>query len=72
MNKASIVILNWNGIKYLKQFLPIVIENSNIPGIEIVLVDNASSDNSVEFVKTNFPQIKRIQLEKNLWICIRI
>jgi GT2 family glycosyltransferase len=66
MNKASIVILNWNGIKYIRQFLPKVFENSNIPGIEIVFADNGSTDNSVEFVKTSFPQIRIIQLEKNL------
>jgi len=65
MNKASIVILNWNGIQYIKQFLPIVIENSIIPGIEIVLVDNSSTDNSVEYVRANFPFIRIIQLEKN-------
>jgi len=66
MNKASIVILNWNGMKYIRQFLPKVFENSNIPGIEIVFADNGSTDNSVEFVKTSFPQIRIIQLEKNL------
>lgn len=65
MNKASIVILNWNGVKYLEQFLPIVIENSDISNIEIVLADNASTDNSVEFVRSNFPKIRIIQLEKN-------
>jgi GT2 family glycosyltransferase len=65
MSKVSIVILNWNGIKYITQFLPIVIENSNIPEVEIVFVDNASTDNSVEFVRTHFNKLKIIQLEKN-------
>jgi GT2 family glycosyltransferase len=65
MNKASIVILNWNGIQYIRQFLPLVIEHSKIPDIEIVLVDNCSTDNSIQFVKTDFPDIKIIQLEQN-------
>lgn len=61
--KVAIVILNWNGKNLLQQFLPSVIQHSN--DAEIYLADNASTDNSVEFVKTNFPSIKIIQNKEN-------
>lgn len=66
MNKISIVILNWNGKKYLEQFMPFVIKYSNVPGAEIVVADNASSDGSVEFIQLNYPQTKLIKLDRNL------
>ncbi|WP_136481192.1 glycosyltransferase family 2 protein [Cognatitamlana onchidii] len=59
----AIVILNWNGEKLLKQFLPTVIENS--PEAKIYIADNASTDNSVDFVKNNFPSISIIKNNEN-------
>lgn len=50
--------MNWNGCKYLEQFLPSVVAHSD--GARVILADNASSDNSVEFVKTNFPAVEVI------------
>ncbi len=63
MTKVSVVILNYNGREYLEQFLPSVIQNSS--EAEIIVADNASIDNSVEFLKANFPEIKRIELAEN-------
>ncbi|MFN8406642.1 MAG: glycosyltransferase family 2 protein [Sphingobacteriaceae bacterium] len=62
--KVALVILNWNGKKYLQQFLPSVIASS-YPNLEIVVGDNASTDDSVVFVKKNFPTIRIIQNDKN-------
>lgn len=62
--KISIVILNWNGKKLLEEFLPSVIENSK--RAEIILVDNNSSDTSLEFLKKEFPEIKIIKHDNNL------
>lgn len=62
---VSVVILNWNTCELLKQFLPAVVENCNLPGVEIVLADNGSTDNSVEWVKQNFPAIQIIALSEN-------
>ncbi len=56
--KTAVVILNWNGRKFLEQFLPNVIENS--PEAEVIVADNASTDDSVEFLKQNFPQLRII------------
>ncbi|TXK44906.1 glycosyltransferase family 2 protein [Pontibacter qinzhouensis] len=61
------VILNWNGLHFLQQFLPSVIENS--PGCEIIVADNASSDESVAFLRAHFPEVRVIRHESNLGFC---
>lgn len=63
MKEVSIVILNWNGCNYLKQFLPAVIAYSD--EARIILADNASTDDSVEFVKSNFPTVEIVINESN-------
>lgn len=65
MKKTSVIILNWNGRKLLEQFLPSVIAHSLDADTEIVVADNASTDDSIDFVKNNYPEIKLILLDKN-------
>ena len=50
MVKAAVIILNWNGEKLLQEFLPSVIRNTNSKIGKVVVVDNASSDNSAEVI----------------------
>lgn len=57
--RISVVILNWNGRKYLENFLPGVC-NSLHPEAEVVVADNASTDDSVEFVRQHFPEVRLI------------
>lgn len=64
MTKVAVVILNWNGKKFLEQFLPSVIEHS-FNDAEIYVADNASTDDSVTFLRQNFPTVKIITQEKN-------
>ncbi|MCA1759959.1 MAG: glycosyltransferase family 2 protein, partial [Bacteroidales bacterium] len=64
-HKIAIVILNWNGEKLFPKFLPSVIRNSTEPGTEIYVADNGSTDNSIPFLKENFPEVKIIELKKN-------
>lgn len=52
----AVVILNWNGVQLLEQFLPSVIAYS--PEATVYVADNASTDTSVEFVRANFPSVK--------------
>src|SRR4051794_12613852 len=52
---VAIVILNWNGRRYLEQFLPSVTAG-NYSNQTIVLADNASTDDSVPYVQSAFPQ----------------
>lgn len=64
MPRTAVVILNFNGVKYLKQFLPGVCQHS-MPYAEVWLADNASTDESVNYVKENFPQVKIVVNEVN-------
>lgn len=61
--KIAVVILNWNGAKLLEQFLPSVVAFSD--DATIYVADNASTDNSIEIVKTQFPTVKIIQNQGN-------
>lgn len=62
---TAIVILNWNGKKYLQQFLPILIKNTTHSDAKIVVADNASTDLSLSLLKKQFPTIQTIVLDKN-------
>jgi len=62
--KIAVVILNWNGEKLLEQFLPSIVNYS--PGADIYVADNASTDDSVSYLKAFFPTVKIIQNESNL------
>ena len=64
MKKIAVVILNWNGKKFLEELLPTLIQHTPSE-VDIVVGDNASSDNSVEFLKQSYPQIQIIQNDKN-------
>lgn len=63
MSKIAVVILNWNGKKLLEDYLPSVTKFSE--GATIYVADNASSDDSVSFVKQNYPSVKIIQNSEN-------
>ncbi|WP_119790894.1 glycosyltransferase family 2 protein [Flavobacterium anhuiense] len=63
MDKIAVVILNWNGVKLLEQFLPSVIQFSE--GATIYVADNDSTDNSVAFVTENFPTVKIVKNSGN-------
>jgi GT2 family glycosyltransferase len=62
--KVAVVILNWNGIKYLRQFLPSVL-SSSWPNLDIIVGDNASTDGSVEFIAQEYPSVRIIRNNKN-------
>ena len=61
--KIAVVILNWNGVKLLEQFLPSLVNYSQ--EATIFVADNASTDSSVDFVKMHFPLVKIIQNKEN-------
>ncbi len=65
VEKVAIVILNWNGQKYLEQFLPSVVKNSGFEFVKIYVADNGSTDNSVTFLKENYPNIQLILFDQN-------
>lgn len=59
----AVAILNWNGAHFLSKFLPSVIQHS--PLADVIVIDNNSSDHSIEVLSTDFPDIQVIQLDKN-------
>ncbi|TAI48931.1 glycosyltransferase family 2 protein [Flagellimonas allohymeniacidonis] len=61
--KIAVVILNWNGKSLLERFLPSVLAHSD--GADIYLVDNASTDDSIDFVNQNYPSIGIVQNTSN-------
>jgi GT2 family glycosyltransferase len=62
--KVSIIIVNWNGKRYLKECFDSVFSQT-YPNYEVVFVDNGSTDGSVEYIETNFPQTRIVRLDKN-------
>ena len=62
---VSVVIVNWNGRRYLEGCLSSVLSQT-YPHFEVILVDNGSTDSSVEFVSQTFPQIRLIENHKNM------
>ena len=63
MKRIAVVILNWNGKSWLEKFLPTVLKYSE--SAQIYVVDNASTDDSVLFLESNFPSVKVIQNARN-------
>jgi len=62
--KVAVVILNWNGKHHLEQFLPSV-TRSAYPNLEIIVGDNASSDDSISFLKSHYPAVRIIRNKEN-------
>lgn len=62
--KLAIVILNWNGQKMLEKYLPSVVNYSRSDAT-VIVADNASTDNSVDWLKLHYPDVKLILLDKN-------
>lgn len=63
-NFVSIIILQYNGINLVDRCLK-SLKKTRYKNYEIIIVDNKSTDNSVEFIKKNYPEIKLIENEKN-------
>lgn len=65
--RTAVVILNWNTEGFLKEFLPGLQRSvSKVSGAEVVVADNASTDGSIEVMRSMFPDIKTLRFERNL------
>jgi len=62
--KIGIIIVNWNGKKFLKNCLD-SLQNQTYKEFQIYFVDNGSTDGSLDFIKQNYAQIKTISLDHN-------
>ena len=65
MNKVAVIILNWNGEKLLREYLPSVIETTDTSIADIIVADNGSTDSSVELLRKEFPQVKLLEFKEN-------
>lgn len=61
---VAIVILNWNGKKFLAEFLPTVLQ-STYSNYQVIIADNGSTDGSIEFLQKTFPELRLILLNEN-------
>lgn len=67
MSHTAVVILNYNGEKFLQQFLPSVISHSR--EAEIIVADNGSTDQSIALLEKEFPSVRIIRLDHNYGYC---
>jgi GT2 family glycosyltransferase len=63
--KSSVIILSWNGMDYLEDCLSSVL-TQDYPDFEVIVVDNASTDGSADFVAERYPQVRLIRNRQNL------
>ena len=61
---TAVVILNWNGLRWLEQFLPLVMEHT-AEDARVIVADNGSTDGSVAWIKANLPAVELIELPLN-------
>lgn len=66
MNSVAVVILNWNGIGFLRKFLGNVVRYSSMPGCTVWVADNGSDDGSAEWAEKEFPGVRVMKFSENL------
>ena len=63
---TAIIILNWNGKAFLEAFLSPLLESvASVPDVEVVVADNGSTDESVDFLRAHYPQLRLIIFDQN-------
>ena len=63
--RLAVVILNWNGRALMEEFLPSVVACTPGEWADVIVADNGSTDDSIEMLKTKFPTVGIIRLDKN-------
>lgn len=64
--KVSVIIANWNGEAILEACLHSIFEHTKRVSFEVIVVDDASTDRSVEVIRTKFPQVHLVENERNI------
>ena len=65
MKKLGVIILNWNGIRLLKEFLPAASAHTVSDEADLIVADNGSTDRSVAWIHANHPEVKVLELGEN-------
>ena len=61
----AVIVLNWNGLALLKQFMPGWVSHTVSPEADLIIADNGSTDDSVKWIRENYPDVPVIAFEKN-------
>lgn len=69
MPQLSIIVLNWNGLGFLDSCLESVGRQTRVDAIELIVVDNGSTDGSAELVSESFPDARLLKLDHNTGFC---
>ena len=65
MKKLAVIILNWNGLNLLKQFIPDAARFTISPEADLIVADNGSTDGSMEWLAASHPEVVRLPLGRN-------
>ena len=65
MKQVAVIILNWNGAKLLQRYLPTVIAGTDAAIADVIVADNGSTDDSLQVMREEFPEVKVLQFDKN-------
>lgn len=63
---VAVIILNWNGSRLLREYLPSVVATTDPAIGRVIVVDNGSDDDSLEVLRNEFPEVETIAFDKNL------
>ena len=63
--RVAVIILNWNGAKLLREYLPSVVEHTPREIADVIVADNGSTDDSLEVLRNEFPTVRRIEFDEN-------
>lgn len=65
MKQLGVIILNWNGLELLKQFLPGAVRHTISAECDLIVADNGSDDGSTDWIRENYPEVRIIDFDKN-------
>jgi hypothetical protein len=65
MKQVAVIILNWNGAELLRRYLPTVIAGTDAAIADVIVADNGSTDESLQVLQQEFPEIQVLKLDKN-------
>ena len=65
MKKVAVIILNWNGARLLRRYVPSVVHNTPDALADVIVADNGSTDNSLDVLRNEFPTVQVIKLDQN-------
>lgn len=65
MKQLGVIILNWNGLELLKQFIPAAVKHTISEQADLIVADNGSTDGSVAWLRAEYPEVRVLELPEN-------